>query len=96
MRIDPAVQRIYERALAKDPAQRFASIEELAAAIRAIPCEDPLEISGTYEPVVLPRPEERHPWRSLAAGLLRGFAVFCRVPARREPSYEPEERRPST
>lgn len=48
MRIDPAIQRIYEHAVAKDPAQRFASIEAMAAAIRAVPAEEPIEVSGVF------------------------------------------------
>jgi serine/threonine protein kinase len=50
MRVDPALQRIYERAVAKDPAQRFAGIEELAAAIRAVSADEPVEVSGVFTP----------------------------------------------
>jgi serine/threonine protein kinase len=49
VRIDPALQRIYERAVGKDPAQRFSSVEEMAAAIRAVAAEESLEISGELE-----------------------------------------------
>ena len=35
-RIESSIQRVYARALAKDPNQRFANIGEMAAAIRAI------------------------------------------------------------
>jgi serine/threonine-protein kinase len=76
VRIDPAIQRIYERALAKDPAQRFASIEEMAAVIRDVQPAGPLEISGAYEPIVAdPQPETKsvepvqgRSWWDLAAG----------------------------
>jgi hypothetical protein len=44
--IHPAIQRIYERAVAKDPSRRFANIEEMAATIRAIGPDGPLEIAG--------------------------------------------------
>lgn len=39
VRIDPAVQRIFERTVAKEPGKRFSSIRELAAAIRAVDAE---------------------------------------------------------
>jgi serine/threonine-protein kinase len=37
--VDADIEALYSRALHKDPAQRFASVRELAAAIAAIPAE---------------------------------------------------------
>jgi len=51
--IEPALQRIYEQAVAKDPAQRFSSVEEMAAAIRKVAAKEPFERSGELEPDVI-------------------------------------------
>lgn len=58
--LPPELETIYRRALAKDPADRFASVGELAAALRAID-----------EPVRVPQWKPSPRWRSvaLAAGL---------------------------
>lgn len=80
VRIDPAIQRIYERAVAKDPAERFGSIGELAAAVRAVEPAGPYEITGPFEPVpadlqpatapVEPVPARRRSWWDVAAGFV--------------------------
>jgi serine/threonine protein kinase len=49
--IPAALEPVYERALAKEPARRFANVEEFAAALRAIEPGGPMLSSGTY-----PRP----------------------------------------
>ncbi|MCA9682675.1 MAG: serine/threonine protein kinase [Myxococcales bacterium] len=46
--IDARVEAIYARALAKDPGERFADIDALAAAIAAVPADGALSISGCF------------------------------------------------
>jgi serine/threonine protein kinase len=78
VRVDPAIQRIYERAVAKDPAQRFSCIEDMAAAIRAVETDESFEISGALGKAPTdPRPEAEpvepmhgRSWWELAAGFL--------------------------
>lgn len=91
MHIDPAIQRIYERAVAKDPAQRFASAAELAAAIEAVAADEPVAISGVFTPARIdPRPEvetqETEPtrertWWDAGTGFLAGL-LGAGAPAR--------------
>jgi serine/threonine protein kinase len=52
-RIDPAIQAIYERTVAKEPALRFSSVRELAAAIRAVEPTASCESSGVVEPAAI-------------------------------------------
>lgn len=81
---------IYRRALAKHPAQRFASVSELATALRAV------EETPSYAPRWQPRPQ----WRplALAAGLalLVGVAsawVEASVPVAASPTADAESSR---
>jgi serine/threonine-protein kinase len=60
------LEAIYRRALAKDPAQRFASVREFAAALRAVD-----------DPVPMPQWQPRARWRSLA--LAAGLALIVGV-----------------
>src|SRR5690606_19842234 len=46
--VPAALEPIYQRALAKQPDDRFAEVEELAAALRAIEPGGPLLLSGSY------------------------------------------------
>ncbi|HLT39661.1 MAG TPA: serine/threonine-protein kinase [Enhygromyxa sp.] len=48
VQVPAAVEPIYQRALAKQPDDRFAEVEELAAALRAIEPGGPLLLSGSY------------------------------------------------
>ena len=47
--IPAALEPVYARALAKDPDQRFANVEQLAAALRAIAPGGPVLCSGSFE-----------------------------------------------
>jgi serine/threonine protein kinase len=60
------LEAIYRRALAKDPWQRFGSVREFAAALRAVD-----------EPIPLPQWQPRSRWRSLA--LAAGLALLVGV-----------------
>jgi serine/threonine protein kinase len=55
--LSPAVAAVVERALAKDPADRFASAEAMAAALHGVPLENPRDDAT----VALPRPPEVPP-----------------------------------
>ncbi len=55
--LSPAVAAVVERALAKDPAGRFASAAEMAAALHGAPLEAPRDDAT----LVLPRPSEGAP-----------------------------------
>lgn len=87
--MDPALERIYERAVAKDLGQRFASIEELASAIRAVPAGEPIEISGIFTPSRVDsqpelgelEPTRERSWRDAGAGFLAAL-LGTGVPAR--------------
>lgn len=50
VRIDPAVQRIFERAVAKDPRRRFASVAALSRCIAAVELEPSAEQRGIPVP----------------------------------------------
>lgn len=61
----PALTRVIERALAKDPAARYATAEEMEEALARIP------LSGKVEPSRQPiRTRRQLPWRWLAAALV--------------------------
>ncbi|MCA9700124.1 MAG: hypothetical protein KC431_21550, partial [Myxococcales bacterium] len=57
VKIDPRVEAIYARALAKEPSERFADAGALAAAIAAVPARGPMQISGCY--AALPREQPK-------------------------------------
>ncbi|MFO7564257.1 MAG: serine/threonine-protein kinase [Enhygromyxa sp.] len=68
--VPAALERVYERALAKQPERRFANVDELAAALRSIDPGGPVLVSGAYErgpassrlaleTTTRPRPRER-------------------------------------
>ena len=46
--IDPRLEAIHAKALAKDPAERYASVSELAAAIAAVPAHKQAQVSGAF------------------------------------------------
>jgi serine/threonine protein kinase len=81
-----ALEAIYARALRKDPAERFANVEELAAALRAVDATSGVVISGAYdrcpEPIVEPvtqsseaPAEAESRWLSYAAAASIAFLV---------------------
>lgn len=73
--ISPAVSTVLERALAKDPAARFQTGRELAAALRqAIDVNLP-ELTSAYAPVVLPPPAPLAPPKRSPIVLVGGIGI---------------------
>ncbi|MEX1361521.1 MAG: serine/threonine-protein kinase [Nannocystaceae bacterium] len=60
VRIDPAVQQIFERSVAKDPRRRFATVEELARRIAAVEPELRAERLGVPEVIPKRAPSQAH------------------------------------
>jgi hypothetical protein len=74
-RIPAAWRDIVQKALAKDPKQRYASMEELALAIRNLgePATRPVAPLACPEPEPAPVPATRHSWVHTTTQLLGGM-----------------------